>query len=137
MRFVVLAIVLGFPFADFLLTLRLARWTGVPLWVWLAGSAISGMWVLANERDQFRMRTLAAFRGDQSLLRGVLDSGRRVLAGMLLILPGVLSDVLGLLLLSLPINQRGGLDPQPIAAGRSTYRRDATTVDGDYRRIDP
>ncbi|MHB8496086.1 MAG: FxsA family protein [Casimicrobiaceae bacterium] len=136
MRFVVLAIVLGFPFADFLLTLRLARWTGVPLWVWLAGSGIAGMWVLANERDQFRMRTLAAFRGDQSLLRGLLDSGRRVLAGMLLILPGVLSDILALLLLSLPINQRGALDPEPVPAGRSSYRRNSTTLDGDYRRMD-
>ncbi|MGC1818264.1 MAG: FxsA family protein [Casimicrobiaceae bacterium] len=136
MRFVVLAIVLGFPFADFLLTLRLARWTGVPLWVWLAGSAIAGMWVLANERDQFRMRTLAAFRGDQSLLRGLLDSGRRVLAGMLLILPGVLSDLLALLLLSLPINQRGALGPEPVPAGRSDYRRNSATLDGDYRRMD-
>ncbi|HEV2219480.1 MAG TPA: FxsA family protein [Casimicrobiaceae bacterium] len=136
MRFVVLAIVLGFPIADFLLTLRLARWTGVPLWVWLAGSGIAGMWVLANERDQFRMRTLAAFRGDQSLLRGLLDSGRRVLAGMLLLLPGVLSDVLALLLLSLPINQRGALGPEPVAAGRSNYRQNSTTLDGDYRRMD-
>ncbi|HMA30515.1 MAG TPA: FxsA family protein [Casimicrobiaceae bacterium] len=136
MRFVVLAIVLGFPFVDFLLTLRLARWTGVPLWVWLAGSGIAGMWVLANERDQFRMRTLAAFRGDPSPLRGLLDSGRRVLAGLLLILPGVLSDVLALLLLSLPINQRGGFGPQPIPAGRSTYPRSGDTVDGDYRRIE-
>lgn len=136
MRFVVLAIVLGFPFADFLLTLRLARWTGVPLWLWLAGSAIAGMWVLATERDQFRMRTLAAFRGDQSLLRGLLDSGRRVLAGMLLILPGVLSDVLALLLLSLPINQRGALGPEPVPAGRSSYRRNSTTLDGDYRRME-
>ncbi len=136
MRFVVLAIVLGFPIADFLLTLRLARWTGVPLWVWLAGSGIAGMWVLANERDQFRMRTLAAFRGDQSLLRGLLDSGRRVLAGMLLILPGVLSDILALLLLSLPINQRGALDPEPVPAGRSSYHRNSTTLDGDYRRMD-
>ncbi|MGA8031144.1 MAG: FxsA family protein [Casimicrobiaceae bacterium] len=136
MRFVVLAIVLGFPFADFLLTLRLARWTGIPLWVWLAGSGIAGMWVLANERDQFRMRTLAAFRGDQSLLRGLLDSGRRVVAGLLLILPGVLSDILALLLLSLPINQRGGFGPQPIPAGRSPPRRSGDTVDGDYRRIE-
>ena len=136
MRFLVLAIVLGFPFADFLLTLRLARWTGVPMWVWLAGSGIAGMWVLANERDQFRMRTLAAFRGDQSLLRGLLDSGRRVVAGLLLILPGVLSDILALLLLSLPINQRGGFGPQPIPAGRSPHRRSGDTVDGDYRRIE-
>jgi UPF0716 protein FxsA len=130
-----LFIVLSFPLVDLAVTARFARWTGVPRWMWLAGSAVAGLWVLANERVQFRARTLAAFRGD-SLLRGLLDSGRRVLAGLLLIAPGILSDVLALLLLLLPINQRGAFgDAQPVTAGRSPYRGQRT-LDGDYRRID-
>ena len=134
MRFLMLAIVLIFPLVDLAVTARFARWTGVPMWMWLVGSALAGVWVLANERVQFRSRALAAFRRD-SLLRGLLDSGRRVLAGVLLIAPGVLSDVLALLLLLLPINQRGGFgDTQPVAAGRSPYRDRA--LDGEYRRLD-
>src|SRR5690348_18508427 len=54
MRFVMLAIVLLFPLVDLLVTARFARWTGVPMWMWLTGSAIAGLWVLANERVQFR-----------------------------------------------------------------------------------
>ena len=128
MRFVMLAIVLIFPLVDLAVTARFARWTGVPMWMWLVGSALGGLWVLTNERVQFRSRALAAFRRD-SLLRGLLDSGRRVLAG-------VLSDVVALLLLMLPINQRGGFgDPQPATAGRSPYRSDRT-LDGEYRRLD-
>ncbi len=135
MRFVMLAIVLLFPLVDLLVTARFARWTGVPMWMWLTGSAIAGLWVLANERVQFRARALAAFRGD-SLFRGLLDSGRRVVAGILLIAPGILSDVLALLLLLLPINQRGGFGgPEPVAAGRGGYRGNRT-LDGDYRRLD-
>ena len=135
MRFLMLAIVLIFPLVDLVVTARFARWTGVPMWMWLAGSAVGGLWVLANERVQFRSRALAAFRRD-ALLRGVLDSGRRVLAGVLLIAPGVMSDVVALLLLLLPINQRGAFGgPQPVAAGRSPYRTDRT-LDGDYRRLD-
>jgi UPF0716 protein FxsA len=129
MRFVMLAIVMIFPLVDLFVTARFARWSGVPLWMWLTGSAIAGLWVLTNERGQFRARTLAAFRGD-SPMRGLLDSGRRVLAGVLLLVPGILSDVLALLLLMLPINQRGGFGPQPVTAGR------ARTLDGDYRRLD-
>jgi UPF0716 protein FxsA len=133
MRFVMLAIVLIFPLLDLVVTARFARWTGLPMWMWLAGSAVAGLWVLANERVQFRARTLAAFRGD-SLLRGLLDSGRRVLAGILLIVPGVLSDVIALLLLLFPINQRGAYGgPQPATAGRPYRER---TLDGDYRRLD-
>ena len=129
MRFVMLAIVLIFPLVDLMVTARFARWSGVPLWMWLTGSAIAGLWVLANERDQFRARTLAAFRGG-SPMRGLLDSGRRVLAGVLLLVPGLLSDVIAVLLLMLPINQRGGFGPQPVTAGRSR------TLDGDYRRLE-
>ena len=129
MRFVMLAIVLIFPLVDLFVTARFARWSGVPLWMWLTGSAVAGLWVLANERVQFRARTLAAFRGG-SPMRGLLDSGRRVLAGVLLLVPGLLSDVVALLLLMLPINQRGGFGPQPVTAGRTR------TLDGDYRRLD-
>jgi len=86
--------------------------------------------------DRFRERLTRlprAFRGDASLWRGLLDSGRRVLAGVLLIVPGILSDAIALLLLLFPINQRD--DPQTVAAGRSSYR-DRRALDGDYRRLD-
>jgi UPF0716 protein FxsA len=136
MRFLLLGIVMAFPLVDVLVTARFARWSGVPLWMWLTGSAVAGMWVLANERLQFRMRTLAAFRGDQSLMRGLLDSGRRVLAGTLLLVPGVLTDVVAIVLLLLPINQRGGFGPQPVPAGRPSYGGEPRTLDGDYRRVD-
>ena len=84
------------------------------MWMWLTGSAVAGLCVRTHERAQFRTRTLAALHGDQSLMRGLLDSGRRVLAGMLLIVPGVITDVVAMVLLLLPINQRGAFDPQPV-----------------------
>ena len=136
MRFVVLSIVMLFPLVDLVVTARFARWSGVPMWMWLTGSALAGLWVLTNERHEFRARTLGAFRGDQSLMRGLLDSGRRVLAGMLLLVPGVLTDAIALVLLMLPINQRGEFGPQPVTAGREPYRRERNTLDGDYRRLD-
>ena len=136
MRFLMLGIVMLFPLADIVVTARFAHWSGVPMWMWLAGSAIAGACVLTHERAQFRMRTLAAFRGDQSLMRGLLDSGRRVLAGMLLIAPGIITDVMALVLLMLPINQRGAFDPQPATAGRPPYARERRTLDGDFRRLD-
>jgi UPF0716 protein FxsA len=105
MRFVLLlAILLGFPLADLYVTLRIAQWTGVPAWIWLAFGLAAGIVLLRNERLAFRARTLAALRGDEPLLRGVVDSGRKVLAGFLLLLPGVVSDLLAVALLMLPLN---------------------------------
>lgn len=133
MRFVVLLIVLIFPVLDVLATLRFARWTGIPALVWFLASAIAGLLLLRKERVTFRAKTIAALRGDQPLLRGLLDSGRRVLAALLLILPGVISDVIALLLLLMPINLGAPLAPQRASVGRG-FQRDS--LEGDFRRLD-
>jgi UPF0716 protein FxsA len=135
MRFLVLVILLAFPIIDLFATLRFARWSGVPIWVWLALSTVSGLWLLRNERDAFRVRIVAALHGEQPLMRGVVDSGRKVLAGFLLLLPGLVSDLIALALLMLPINTGQGYEPQPVAAGRGTLRR-GDALDGEYRRIE-
>jgi UPF0716 protein FxsA len=137
MRFVMLAIVLAFPIADLYVTARLARWTGIPLWIWLTGSFLAGALLLRNERLAFRTRTVAALHGEQSLLRGLVDSGRKVLAGFLLMVPGVLSDLLALMLLALPLNVGRHFAAQSAGAARgSPHGADFDTVDGDYRRIE-
>ena len=104
MRFVVLAILLSLPALDLYVTARIARYTGVPLWLWLTCSFLAGLVILRSERVEFRTRTVAALHGDQPVLRGMLDSGRKVLAAMFLILPGIATDLLALLLLALPLN---------------------------------
>jgi UPF0716 protein FxsA len=136
MRLIVLAIVLAIPLADLYLTARIARWSGIPLWVWLGGSFIAGMLLLNNERNEFRMKTVAALHGEQPVLRGLLDSGRRVLASFLLMLPGIASDVVALVLLALPLNVGRSYQPLAAAPGRAARSGDFDTIDGDYRRVD-
>ena len=135
MRLLMLVILLGFPAADLYATVRFAQWTGVPVWVWLSISVLSGLLLLRNERTAFRAHVLAALHGEQSLLRGVVDSGRKVLAGLFLLLPGVVSDLFALALLMLPINTGRGFGPQPAGAGRPGHRR-RESLEGDYRRIE-
>ena len=126
MRFLAVAIVLTFPILDLVATARFARLTGIPMWVWLFGSLIAGVALLRNERVVFRARTVAAMHGEASILRGMLDSGRKVLAGFLFLLPGVMSDLIGLGLLLLPINVGRGMRTEA-ASG---------SIDGDFRRIE-
>jgi FxsA cytoplasmic membrane protein. len=63
-------------------------------------------------------------------MRGLVDSGRKVLAGMLFLLPGLLSDLLAIALLLLPINLGRQLATQTAGNGFGD------PLDGDYRRID-
>lgn len=134
MRFALLVIVLGFPLVDLYTTVRVARWTGVPVWAWLGMSVIAGLYLLRNERMTFRANTVAAMHGGQPLLRGLLDSGRKVLAGMLLLLPGVLSDILALVLLALPLNLGREFGPRTAPAGQ--FRTGGKSIDGEFRRLD-
>jgi UPF0716 protein FxsA len=134
MRFFVLSIVLIFPVLDVLATVRFARWTGIPTMAWLLASAIAGTLLLRHERAAFRTRALAALRGDQPLQRGLLDSGRKVLAAVLLIIPGIVSDLMALALLMLPVNLGTSFAPQTAGLRRGYVRHDP--LDGDYRRID-
>lgn len=134
MRFAMLVIVLGFPLIDLYATVRIARWTGVPVFVWLGLAALAGLFLLRNERMAFRANTVAAMHGEQPLLRGLFDSGRKVLAGMLLILPGILSDVMALALLALRFNLGPQFAPRTATAGDSRGGR--KSIDGEYRRLD-
>jgi UPF0716 protein FxsA len=129
MRFVVMLIVLIFPILDVMATMRFARWTGIPAAALMIAPAIAGSLLLRHERVAFRARTLAALRGDRPLLRGLLDSGRKVLAAILLIVPGIVSDLMALTLLLLPLNV--GASFAPMSAG--TVR---SPLDGDFRRLD-
>ena len=133
MRFILLAIVLTFPVIDLIATVRFARWTGVPVWMWLAMSTTAGFVLLRNERVAFRANTAAAMHGEQFALRGLFDSGRKVLAGVLFILPGVISDLMALILLALPLNVGHDLEPQTATAHR--HRR-PHAFDGESRRVD-
>jgi UPF0716 protein FxsA len=134
MRFAMLVIVLGFPLIDLYATVRVARLTGVPAYVWIGLGAIAGLYLLRNERTAFRANTVAAMHGEQPLLRGLFDSGRRVLAGVLFLLPGILSDVLALVLLALRFNLGRDFTPRPATAGDSAAGRGA--IDGTFRRLD-
>jgi UPF0716 family protein affecting phage T7 exclusion len=70
---------------------------------------------------------------EQFALRGLFDSGRKVLAGVLLLLPGVISDVMALVLLALPLNVGHGLEPQSAHPYRRGRQR---AFDGDFRRVE-
>lgn len=127
MRYLLLAILLAFPAADLYSTVRFAQWTGIPAWLWLTCSTLIGFTLLRNERRAFRTATVNAMHGEQPLLRGLVDSGRKVLAALLLLVPGIISDLMALVLLAFPIN----LGER--AAARSVGPRQ---YEGEFRRID-
>ena len=128
MRIVLLLILLGFPVLDIYVTIQFATFTGIPVWFWLGAGMAAGWVLLRNERGTFRAKTHAALSGQAPVLGSLLDSGRKVLAGILFILPGIITDIVALALLALPINLTSRLQPQGSGGGK--------VLDGEYRRLD-
>lgn len=108
-------------------------------WGWTLLWLISAIWIGAS-LIRAQHSDLPA-RVKQSMARGeapfgeIWASGRRLLAGVLLILPGAGSDLLALLLLLWPTTRvPSGMPPPPPPA--HAPRREGDVIEGEFRRED-
>lgn len=101
-------ILLLLPLADLMLLLPLSRLAGAWLWLWTLAGSLTGLLVLRGARDS--MRRQWAGRAGVAGLEAQLDHSRTVLAGLLFLWPGLLTDLAGVVLLitappaGLPVN---------------------------------
>lgn len=99
---IILLILLGFPALEIYVMAKLAGTVGWWLLPWLLSSALVGGWLVREAGAMLPLRLFAALQAGHSLSFSLLIGFRTVLAGVLLIFPGVVSDFLALLLLLLP-----------------------------------
>lgn len=125
--FVFLLVVLGFPALEIYTLFRVADLIGWWLLAWLLFSALIGWMLIKEESLAVFGRLAGAMQNSQSPLAALWDSGRTMLAGVLLIIPGVLSDVVALILLLLP-NKTQGFAPQ--------NRFDDNVIEGEVRVVE-
>lgn len=112
-------------------------WQGLGAWTlaWLAGAALAGGMLIARERAYFAPRMAQSLFNGSAPLSVLLGSGLRFLAGVLLILPGALSDTVALVLLLFSLG-RG--TPAPGSGQPPPYVRPGPddVIEGEYRRMD-
>lgn len=125
--FLILLILLGFPALEIYLLAKLAGVFGWWLLLWLLAAAAWGGRLVGEAGATVPLRLFAALQSGHSLSLALLLSFRTVLAGLLLIFPGVVSDFLALILLLLP---------QPKAPRRPPAAEDDSVIEGDWRRVD-
>lgn len=126
----ILAILLAFPFVEFYLLYRLATNYGWWLAAYLPATMLAGWLLIQEERLAVFGRLFQILQNGQHPVIALLTSARKVLAGLLLIFPGVISDAIAVLLLLMPI-PRGQRSPhQPPAAANDEV------IEGEWRRED-
>lgn len=128
MRLILVAILLGFPVLELTLLVRLSDTLGWWVLAWVVLAACAGAALIKEARFALVARLAAGLAHGEFAISALTDSARVVLAGLLLIFPGVVSDLIALTLLLLP-------SPRPVEAG-SVARRTVggTLIEGEFRR---
>ncbi|MDP2431647.1 MAG: FxsA family protein [Pseudomonadota bacterium] len=107
-------------------------------WGWTLVWLISAIWIGATliraQHSDLPTRLKQAMARGEAPFGEVWASGRRLLAGVLLILPGAGSDLLALLLLLWPTTRAPAHMPPPSA--RQTRPVEPDVIEGEFRRED-
>ena len=116
-----------------------------PTMLWLVAAAVLGSIVIREQGLSVVGRAFDAMREGRIPLEPMLDSYVVIMAGLLLIVPGLISDAIGLLLLIPPLRRWlirravGDIYDHPLVSGegrRAEVRR-ATVIDATFERHEP
>jgi len=120
----VLLAVLAFPVLEAWVLFRLGERFGWWVVAWLIAAVVIGVLLIRLEKLVWAIRIAGSLRESRSPLAALLASVRSVVVGVLLIFPGVVSDVLALLLWIWPLPKGTPLGPG------------ADAIEGEFRRED-
>lgn len=120
----ILVILLGFPLAELLVLIRLSEQYGWWVGAYLLLAAVVGWSLIQGERLAVFGRLYHITQSGHSPLVALLTSARRLLAGVLFIIPGVISDVVAILILLIPMPTR------------RVPKADDDVIEGEWRRED-
>ena len=126
MRFLLIGILLGFPLLEAVVLVRLANTLGWWVLAEMVLAACAGMALIKEARFAMLARLAAGLAHGEFPIGALTDSARTVIAGLLLIFPGVVSDLIAITLLLLP---RSETLSQAVAR-----RQPGAVIDGEFRR---
>jgi len=145
LRLAFLLVFVAFPLIEIALLIKAGETTGFwPTIGLLIGAAVLGTLVIRQQGMTMLARMLNAASGGRLPFEPMLDGYVLVAAGALLIVPGFLSDVIGLLLLVPPLRAWGirsalsGVTGGAAGFRSSSPRKSARppVIDATYERID-
>lgn len=131
-----MAIVIALPFAEIYLLLRFASALGFLTTVaLLLLAALSGLSLMQRQGASALMRVQQGLARGELPTREVINSGIVTLAGVLLIIPGFISDLLAVVVL-LPPSRRWLTTCLTNRNPNFTAASGPTTLEGEFRRED-
>jgi UPF0716 protein FxsA len=117
MRFLIGLILLAFPFAEIFLLVDLAHKYGWWLLFYLVVIGYLGLQLIRGEKLIMSAKMMQSMGAGDNPIKTMLSSARNMVAGVLLIIPGVITDMIAVILLLIPISK-----PSLSSATNNQYR---------------
>jgi UPF0716 protein FxsA len=138
MRFLIGLILLAFPFAEIFLLVDLAHKYGWWLLFYLVVIGFLGLQLIRGEKLLMSAKMMQSVGAGENPVKAILSSARNMVAGVLLIIPGVITDIIAVILLLIPISKPTLSSAINSHYQHSTYEKAANddVIEGEYTKID-
>ena len=138
MRFLIGLILLAFPFAEIFLLVDLAHKYGWWLLFYLVVIGFLGLQLIRGEKLLMSAKMMQSVGAGDNPVKTILSSARNMVAGVLLIIPGVITDIIAVILLLIPISKPTLSSATNSQYQHSTYEKAANddVIEGEYTKID-
>ena len=105
MRFLIGLILLAFPFLELFLLISLADEYGWWLLFYLVVVGFLGLQLIRGEKLLLTAKMMQSLTAGGNPVKTMLGSARNMIAGVLLIIPGIITDIIAVILLLIPIGK--------------------------------
>lgn len=132
MRLIITLALLVFPIAEIWILISLAHQYGWWVLVYLVVVALLGLQLIRDEKLLFSGRMMQNLMQGSHPVKALFGSARNIIAGILLIIPGVLTDIIAVILLLIPVNKAEHNVPRH--SSRTAANDDV--IEGEFHRED-
>jgi len=123
---------LAFPIAEIWILMSLAHQYGWWLMLYLVVVAMLGLRLIRDEKQLFSIRMMQSLTQGGNPIKAMFGGARNIIAGILLIIPGVMTDILAAILLLIPVNNHGQKPP----AYQTEKAANDDVIEGEFHRED-
>jgi UPF0716 protein FxsA len=140
MRFVLGLILLAFPFAEIFLLVNLSHRYGWWLLLYLVVVGVLGLQLIKGEKLLMSAKMMQSLSAGGNPIKTMLGSARNMVAGVLLMIPGVISDIIAVILLLIPISKQSS-KPNPTGTTNTQQPYERTkaanddVIEGEYTHV--
>ena len=132
MRIIITLALLAFPIAEISILISLANQYGWRVLLYLVVVALLGLQLIRDEKLLFSGRMIQSLMQGGNPVKAIFGSARNIIAGVLLIIPGVITDIIAVILLLIPVNKDG----QNASMYQTPKAANDDVIEGEFHRED-